>query len=347
MTSRELVLRALEFRFPDRVPRNLWPLEWVNIFCPEELAAVQRDFPDDFLSPNNVLAPGDRCKGKPYRKGTYVDEWGSLWHCAEDGVLGEVKGPALADWAALDSFQPPWEVIKKANWDAANRLAQENESTGKKFLFALTTVHPFEAMQFLRGTEELLIDLAYGQAEVRRLMEMVHEYNLETITCWAQTSVDAVAFNDDWGSQQALLISPQMWQQLFKPMYREYCDIIHGSGKKTFFHSDGNIMAIYEDLIEIGVDAVNSQLFCMDIEEIARRFKGRITFWGEIDRQHVLPFGTVEQVRQAVRRVRRALDDPAGGVIAQCEWGPKNPSENIRAVFETWEQPLGNPNNKR
>jgi hypothetical protein len=120
-------------------------------------------------------------------------------------------------------------------------------------------------------------------------------------------------------------------------MYRDYCDLAKKAGKKVFFHSDGYIMDIYEDLIEIGVDAANSQLFCMPIEQIGRRFRGRITFWGEIDRQHILPLGKPADVRNAVARVRRALDDGRGGVIAQCEWGVNNPRENIEAVYEAWE----------
>jgi hypothetical protein len=116
--------------------------------------------------------------------------------------------------------------------------------------------------------------------------------------------------------------------------------MVHQAGKKVFFHTDGNVMDIYEDLIEVGVDAINSQLFCMDIEEIARRFKGRVTFWGEIDRQQVLAFGTVDDVYRAVARVRRALDDGRGGVIAQCQWGIRNPPENIVAVYEAWQMPL-------
>ena len=93
-------------------------------------------------------------------------------------------------------------------------------------------------------------------------------------------------------------------------------------------------------MIEVGVDALNSQLFTMDIEEIGRRFKGRLTFWGEIDRQHVLPFGSVMDVYKAVARVRTALDDGKGGVIAQCEWGVNNPPENIAAVYAAWDMPL-------
>ena len=74
----------------------------------------------------------------------------------------------------------------------------------------------------------------------------------------------------------------------------------------------------------------------MNIERIAQRFKGRITFWGEVDRQWLLPFGTPDEVKQGVAKVRAALDDGSGGVIAQCEWGLSDPFENIAAVFEAW-----------
>lgn len=147
---------------------------------------------------------------------------------------------------------------------------------------------------------------------------------------------------DDWGTNSSLLISPDTWRALFKPLYREYCDLIHDAGKFAFFHTDGFTEPIYGDLIEIGVDAVNSQLFTMDIEELARQYRGQITFWGEMDRQHLLPFGTPEGVYDAVICVRRALDDGSGGVIAQCEWGKNNPAVHIEAVFEAWSQPLSN-----
>ena len=188
----------------------------------------------------------------------------------------------------------------------------------------------------MRGTENLYLDLAYGSAEIRSLMAMVHEYYCEDVTRWAASEVDAVALMDDWGSNTSLLINPEMWRELFLPMYKDYCDIVRKAGKFVFFHSDGNIEAIYGDLIAAGVHALNSQLFCMDIEGLGQRHRGRITFWGEIDRQQVLPYGTKADVREAVQRVKRALYDPRGGVIAQCEWGKDNSRENIESVFSAW-----------
>ena len=200
---------------------------------------------------------------------------------------------------------------------------------------------PFERLQFVRGTENTFIDLAYGTPEIRKLIEMIHEFYLEDVKAWAESNVDAVFLMDDWGAGRALLVSPEMWRSVFGPLYREYCDIIHDAGKFVFFHSDGHIASIYPDLIEIGVDAINSQLFCMDIEALAAQHKGKIALWGEIDRQQVLAFGTPEDVRAAVHRVRRAFDDGRGGLIAQCEWGNDTPRENVEAVFEAWLEPPG------
>ena len=99
-------------------------------------------------------------------------------------------------------------------------------------------------------------------------------------------------------------------------------------------HSDGYILDILPDLIDAGLDAVNSQLFCMGLEQL-RPFRGKITFWGEIDRQNLLPRGTVDEVRAAVRQVYDTLWNQ-GGCIAQLEFGPGAKPENVEAVYETW-----------
>jgi len=342
MTPRQRVLKALTFDSPDRVPRNISALPWVAMFAASELEALCRDFPDDLTSPAGGLGVGERRCGEVARKGSYIDDWGVTWEACEDGVTGEVKHAIIENWSVLDSYVLPWEKIKNADWDAVNRSQEENLAGERKFMLCWPDVRLFERIQFLRGTENTLMDMAYGSAEFFRLRDMIHEFNIEVFKAASKTNLDGVMFMDDWGSQQSLLISPDMWREYFKPLYRDYCDIIHRSGKKVFMHSDGKISEICQDLIEIGVDVLNSQLFCMDIEDLAKRYKGQITFWGEIDRQYVLPFGTVEDVRRAVGRVRRALDDGTGGLIAQCEWGARNPYQNIRAVYEAWLEPVEN-----
>jgi hypothetical protein len=308
------------------------------MFRPAELQRMREMYPEDFAGTGFAYGRGGRAAGTESRRGTSTDEWGSVWEAFEDGVVGEVKLPALADWAALDRLTPPREILA-GDWSAVDAARASTD----RFLITGTTVRPFERMQFLRGTENLFMDMASGDARFLRLRSVVHEFFLEELALWASRDVDGISFMDDWGTQTSLLIDPAMWREYFKPLYAEYARVIRGAGKFVFFHSDGNIQAILPDFVEIGVHAVNSQLFCMDIEGISRDLKGRIAFWGEIDRQRVLPFGTVADVRAAVMRVRSALDDGSGGVIAQCEWGNRDPFENIAAVFSAWEEPLASP----
>jgi len=335
MTGRERVIRTLRFQSPDRAPRDLWALPGVGLFRKGELDALSARFPSDFAAPPAKYGPSERARGDCSRVGGYVDEWGVVWTVGEPGVVGEIKRPILAEDAAIASYRLPRELLDKADFSKVDDFCAKAE----RFVKAGTLARPFERLQFLRGTENLYLDLGYGTSAVLGLLRQLHEFFVREMELWAATAVDAVGFMDDWGSQNALLISPDMWRELFKPLYADYCRLARRAGKFVFFHSDGNISAIYPDLIEIGVDAVNSQLFCMDIEALAARHKGKITFWGELDRQHLLPFGTPEQVKEGVRRVRRALDDGRGGVIAQCEWGLKDPAENIAAVFEAWDEP--------
>jgi uroporphyrinogen decarboxylase len=290
----------------------------------------------DIANPPGRYGSAGRAKGDCLTVGDYRDDWGVVWSTGEPGVVGEIKNPILDSDAAIDAYRLPWEMINNADLSQVNAFCAETDN----FVLRGTETRPYERLQFLRGTEQTLVDLAYGTPSVMGLLNRLHEFFVKEMEMWVKTDVNAVSFMDDWGSQRSLLISPAMWREIFKPLYADYCRILHKAGKFVFFHSDGNISSIYPDLIEIGIDAVNSQLFCMDIEDLGAKYSGKITFWGEIDRQHLLPFGTPEQVHEGVRRVRRALDKGQGGVIAQCEWGIHDPAANIAAVFEAWEAPL-------
>lgn len=336
MNGRERVKACLTFSKPDRAPRDLWALPAVRFFQTEELEELQKAYPMDIGQ--SQLTPGinDEVANATKYGGTYTDDWGCLWHVGEPGVIGEVKQSPLENWSKLDSYQPPLDILKNRDLSYVNRMCEKSD----KFMLSDVTARPFERLQFLRGTEALFMDIAYGTAEFRKLLEMLHEFFLKDVESWCKSNVDGIFMMDDWGTNISLLISPNTWREVFKPLYKEYCDIIHAHNKFAMFHTDGYIESIYGDLIEVGMDAINSQLFCMDIEGLAKKYKGKVTFWGEMDRQHALPFGKPEDVRQAVMRVRRSLDDDNGGVMAQCEWGKNNPKANIEAVFKTWLEPL-------
>ena len=101
-------------------------------------------------------------------------------------------------------------------------------------------------------------------------------------------------------------------------------------------HSDGNTLDIYPRMIELGLDAFNTQIFCIGLEQL-EKYKGKITFWGEIDRQHLLPDGSTEDIENAVKAVYERLWSD-GGCIAQCEFGPGAKPDNVYTVFRTWDE---------
>lgn len=331
ITGKERIQRTLEFQGPDRIPLDLWTLPWAEKRYADVIRHIRTSYPMDMVGAPGYLKDPPPTQGDQYAVGTSVDEWGCIRENIHEGVIGEVKEPLVKDWKKdLDKVIPPkgWLSItpEKINAFCANT---------DKFVTGGVCPKPFEQLQYIRGSENLYRDLAERPEEFDILLSRMHEFYQQQMECWCRTDVDAVNLMDDWGAQNRLLISPRMWRSIFKPLYRDYCDIAHSYGKYVFMHSDGHIADIYPDLIEIGVNALNSQLFVMDIEALGEAYGGRITFWGEIDRQHLLPNGSVEEIYQAVQRVYQACYRN-GGVIGQCEFGPGAKPENVAAVYDSW-----------
>ncbi|MFZ2656544.1 MAG: uroporphyrinogen decarboxylase family protein [Victivallales bacterium] len=336
-TSREIVGRALKFENPDRLPRQIWRLPWAAKHVPEAMAEIDRRWPSDISGPSKVYQDSARYKGDPYLVGEHVDDWGCVFENIHEGVHGEVKSPILQDvkdWKKV--VKPPFEILPE-NISTARDTVNRCCETSSSFMMAGCCPRPWERYQFIRGTEDAMMDMMDPDADVKGLLRMIHEFFLKELEFWCSTKVDSVMFMDDWGSQRQLLLPPAVWRELYKPLYKEYCDLARASGKFIFMHSDGYIAEIFDDLIEIGVSALNSQLFCMDIADLGRRGKGKIAFWGEIDRQHVLPSKNPDDGRQAVRIVAENLFDRRGGVFVQFEASPGCNPETMIAVMEEWD----------
>jgi hypothetical protein len=332
MTPRDLVRRTLEFALPPTVPRQAWILPWAEEHYPREVAQLRSEFPDDIVTAPALYEAPLPVVGSRYEKGIYIDEWGCRFSNIHGGVIGIVKEPLIQQWDELETFRTPDAPL------AVDREAVDSYCRGTdRFVLAGTLVRPFERLTFIRTMERALMDLAEEPPELIELVRRIHAHYLKEVEVWARTGVDAIVLMDDWGTQHRMMVAPDLWRRLFKPLYREYNEIARAHGKYVFMHSDGYITDIIGDLIEVGVDALNSQIKCMGAAELGRRFRGHITFWGEMDRQELLPFGTVDDVRRAVREARKHLYAD-GGVIAQCEFGPGANPENVLAVFRTWEE---------
>jgi len=334
ISSRELVKNTLEFKnFSGEVPIQLWYLPWAEMNHKDMFDKLNNTFDWDIVSAPGFLKKSvDLVKGDPFEIGEFIDEWGCIFENRQRGVIGEVKKPIVCDedWDDYENVKIPYELLDLD----IEKINEFVKGTDKFVLGGMA--RPFERLQFIRGTENLFADLMFMPDNMKKFIEKMHKFDCDNLEMWAKTDVDALAFMDDWGAQRSLLINPKIWLEVFRPLYKDYIDIAKRHNKKIFMHSDGYILDIIPHLIELGLDAINSQIFCMGIDELAQ-FKGKITFWGEIDRQNLLPSGSKEDIIKAVRDVREALWDN-GGLIGECEFGLGANPDNVYTVFEEWKK---------
>ncbi|MFO7616615.1 MAG: uroporphyrinogen decarboxylase family protein [Bacteroidales bacterium] len=335
MTSRSLVRQTLSFESPPRIPRQAWILPWAEIHHPREVARIRERYPDDCTQAPVILARPAAAVGGKYRAGLFIDEWGCRFSNREEGLMGIISEPRISDWADLESFTTP-DILYDLDVEAINHFCRSTD----RFVYSGGIIRPFERFQFLRTMEQSFMDLVIEETGYLELLSLIHQHYVKETEAWAQTAVDGIFLMDDWGTQHAMMVSPDVFRRHFKPMYAEYCAIARHYGKYVFMHSDGNIQEIIPDLIEVGVDALNSQLFCMDLDRLEREAAGRITFWGEIDRQELLPNGTPEAIDNAIDLIYNKLYHQ-GGLIAQCEFGPAANPANVERVFEAWSRKVG------
>lgn len=309
---------------------------------------------DEVISRHPVLFPDHRKGLKDYsrieaQKGsTYRDAWGCLWERALDGLEGQVLESPLDDWARLEAYRAPdplasndrfaeapdWK--KEAGRIAAARAAGALAGAGVPHGFFLMRLY------YLRGFENLMMDIATEEPKLDRLVAMVHAYNRARLQKWLSLGVEYFEFAEDLGTQTASLISPASFARYVTPYYRELVDMCRAKGVVTWLHSDGHILAIADQLIAAGFDILNPQDLCNGVGEIARAMKGRVCIDLDIDRQRVVPFGTPAEIRELVEEEVRTLGSPQGGLKFTVGFYPPTPARNVDAVlsaleeFRTW-----------
>ncbi|MCX8052404.1 MAG: hypothetical protein N3B12_01235 [Armatimonadetes bacterium] len=331
MSSRERVIRAIEFRNPDRIPILHGVLPAAYFAHGEALVELLKEFPDDFG--NKPCIPDRNSIYEPYRAGRHTDEWGCVWENEQEGMLGICVGHPLEDWSNWSGYKLP-EVLSPQQADNVQRNL-EAPSGHEHYAFGFGT-NIFERMQWLRGYDTLMYDLALRSKEAYILRDAIVEWAVENAKISARTDIDGMHFSDDWGTQVALIISPETWREFYKPAYAKMFEPGKAAGKHIHFHTDGVTWDIMKDLVEIGVDVLNVQHTIMDIRAIAREFGGKTAFRSDIDRQHILPHGTRQQIREHVKEVIDCLGSYGGGLIGHGEIGPDVPLDNARWMFEAW-----------
>jgi uroporphyrinogen decarboxylase len=194
----------------------------------------------------------------------------------------------------------------------------------------------FERAWTLAGMENILMAMAADREFLHTLLDRILDINLAIIERACAHDVDIFRFGDDWGQQRGLIMGPALWREFIKPRFKRMCQLVKSRGKVTMLHCCGKVDEIFADLIECGLDIFNPfQPEVMDVFEIKRRYGRDMTFFGGISIQRTLPFGTVTQVRDEVRRLIDVVGE-GGGYIASPSHdipGDAKP-ENIAAMID-------------
>ena len=279
--------------------------------------------PRDWRPPEGLPAWG---RGGNHRDGAC--EWGAHWA----GVY--VTHHPIPEWSQYAGYAFP-DPDAQGRLDEARELIDAAEDRYRLWFFGYSL---FERMWILRGFEELLMDPYLYPERFVELRDRVVAFSLRLIERMLDLPFDGVMVGDDLGSQTSLLMDPAGWRTLYKPGYAAMFAAIRERGRDVWMHTDGNVMAIVPDLVEIGLEVLNPvQPSAVDVGRLRREFGGRLSFFGGIDVQQTLWSGTPQEVAREIREIVGVLGRPDGGYI------PANtnavlagtPPANIKAALET------------
>jgi uroporphyrinogen decarboxylase len=244
--------------------------------------------------------------------------------------------------AEIESYQWPDPEAAHRVGSLERRAREMHETTD--YATVLSVGHSSLApSQRLRGFSEFMEDLVLQPDIAEALLERVTDTIVRSTTAMLKEAgpyVDVVSFADDLGLQDRAYFRTEMFQRQIKPYLARCVVAIHDhTDAKVVMHSDGAIYDLIPDLIEIGVDAINpvqTTAWKMEADKLKAEFGNNLGFWGAVDTQHTLPFGTPEEVREEVKSKFKTFGPGGGYVITSCHTIREEvPAENVRALYES------------
>ena len=330
MTNRERVIAAIEHRQPDRTPFQIGFTQpaWARYAAyVGDVDAASRI--DNCLAMLNT-APADAWR--EVRPNIWRDEWGVEWDRSVDPDIGvvcnRVVTAANVRTVPLPDASDPGRYASFPETIAGAPDHYRVSNIG----FSL-----YERAWTLAGMEEVLVGMVADKWFVHTLLDRILEVNLEVIERACSFGIDAMMFGDDWGQQTGLQMGIAHWREFILPRVARMYGAVKAHGKRVFIHSCGKVDELFPDLIEAGLDVFNPfQPEVIDVENAKRKFGRDLTFYGGISTQRTLPYGSVQQVRDEVRRLVAVVGRDGGLIAAPAHAIPGDAKpENIEAMIET------------
>ena len=272
-----------------------------------------------------------------------ISEWGvgyirgSMYHFRR--MVAPMK--EFEDPVQVRSFPLP-DILESYRWEGLAEQIAELKRKDYVTMNAQPFIDIFEPAWYLRGFEQLLMDLHLNPPMAEACLERMTEIKCQIARRYVKAGIDVLIYGDDIGEERNTILSPDTWRTWLKPRLRRAIKAAKEINPNVicYYHSDGNIQAVIPDLIETGVQILNPiQPECMDPLAIKKQYGQALTLWGTIGTQRLMPFGTPEEVANTVKTMIREVGHKGGLVIAPTHiLEPEVPWGNIVALVEAVEE---------
>jgi uroporphyrinogen decarboxylase len=365
MLSRERVLTALNHREPDRVPMDLGGTGYsgiqvtaydllkklLGIETPStisnkraQLVAVEEVIKNRLHTDVDGIGlnPPARLPADPS-----VDEWGVHWLSGASGEHIATNPPlaGIATTAEVDAYSWP-NPDDPARYAGLRAKVSDLKSRSQRAISVSLGCQIASQARNVRGYEQWCMDFILNPVLAEAIMRKIMTIDLimaERALAVIGDQVDVVVVSDDLATQTAPMMSPAIYRKIIKPLQQELFGFIKTRTKaKLFYHCCGAASFFLEDFLEAGIDILNPVQVSatnMKPEFLKKNYGDRVTFWGGVDTQHLLPYGSPQEVADGVKRLIDIMA-PGGGFIlaAVHNLRPEVPPENLVALFDTaWE----------
>ncbi|MDL2237314.1 hypothetical protein LJC56_05740 [Christensenellaceae bacterium OttesenSCG-928-K19] len=327
MTRKERVCAALNHQPVDRLPTDYWGVPEITEKLMRHLGAKDDIEFADKLGIDKIMTVEPKLIAN--RQNMWDITFKQIPLPDGSGYYDEPESFRLAECETIDDIEECYEFPRTDMYDYAVVAKQCDKYKDFALEGGYTSLTYFYEM--LRGTEQMMMDFIANPPLARYILKRIYDFCSEHTKNILEAAQGRIAFaqmTDDLGSQNGLLMSPQMIDSYLRGYYDDMAFLIKTYGAKVFHHDDGAMCEIMPWLIERGVDVLNPLQWHLpgwDLHEMKQKYGKQVCFHGGVDNQYVLPFGGVEEVRGEVRTCIDALfADGTGYILAPCH--------NIQAI---------------
>lgn len=350
LTSRQRVFGALKREPIDRIPVDFWATQAVYSEIRQKLGLDKDAFLDTYDVDLRYI-DGPEYVGPPLEEGT------DIWGVRRTSVANE-RGERYEEVAEapLAGAESPADVERYGHWPRAEWFnystiesqCDEIASKDRVVVFMgdrLNRVAQLKPAMYLRGAAEIFIDLAINQELAKTIFRRIRTFYLEylaRILEAAKEKIDIVLTGDDFGAQNGLILSRDMWHSYLQEGFEEYIDLIHSHNTICMHHSCGGVAELVPDFIDSGLDVLQSlqpEADGMDFAELYSRYGNRLAFQGGISIQKTMPFGTSDDIRDEVSRIADLVRDGGGYIFCTSHnIQSDTPLESVLALVEAYRE---------